>query len=345
MGVGSLTCRTGLCSSRSKCGSLADIVAYLHCTWAAVDDSDRAGHEVVSDDSTPDTVAQLDLGFGFPELATANNNGTAVGLDCVAAFFWFVPLNKRAIAKSDRTTASYSSDLIARSPERAVDKPHSAAVSALDFDHGWVGSMERHEFTVGNQQAERGGFLYDDGGVTIIGAYAEEIAVAHSSAGPDEVVADRVPEAERVEDVLPVSAPESEGNAVGHLPSEQLGFCAPPGVEMDVFDSADVIDLVHIDAAPEGLAVNVADQVAFVSCGVDSIVRVQKFDGEDSRVFAAHGNCPRVGVWHVVDFLFRVIDDDAFEGAVVVERDEWGTVFVAGVFGYEKSGAIVRGFW
>ena len=61
--------------------------------------------------------------------------------------------------------------------------------------------------------------LDDQRGVAIIGADAQEVAVADAGGGLDELVADVVAEAEGVEDVLPVAAAEDERLAVLLLPA------------------------------------------------------------------------------------------------------------------------------
>ncbi len=84
-----------------------------------------------------------------------------------------------------------------------------------------------------------------------------------------------VAEAEGVEDVLPIAPREEECLAVVHLPLEELGLHAPPGIEMDVLDAADVVDGVDPDAAAERLALDVADQMALVARGVDAVVGIE----------------------------------------------------------------------
>ncbi len=105
--------------------------------------------------------------------------------------------------------------------------------------------MERHEFAVGDQQAKRRAILHQHGGEAIVRANAQKIAVAHAGFGLGEFVAHLVAETERVDDILPVGAGKNERFAVGLLPGEQFAFEAKPGIEMDVFDAAHVVDAVH----------------------------------------------------------------------------------------------------
>lgn len=60
--------------AEASVGSLANVVADLDRTSAAVHNSDRAIHQVVRDYCATDTFAKLDLGLGFPELASAHEN-------------------------------------------------------------------------------------------------------------------------------------------------------------------------------------------------------------------------------------------------------------------------------
>ena len=61
---------------------------------------DYEGH-VVGDDGATDGFADLNLGFVFPEIAAAHQNGAAEGLDGVETFIFMIPLNKGAIAEAD----------------------------------------------------------------------------------------------------------------------------------------------------------------------------------------------------------------------------------------------------
>ena len=95
---------------------------------------------------------------------------------------------------------------------------------------------------------------------------------------------------------------------------------------MDVLDAADVVDCVDPDAHPQGLALDVADQVPLVGGGVDPLVGVEQLDVEHRRVLAAHGDGPGVGLGHVVLMLVRVVDDHALQCAVGVQGEEGGGV-------------------
>ena len=200
--------------------------------------------------------------------------------------------------------------------------------------------MEGDELAVRDEQPHRRAVLDDQRRVAIVGADAEEVAVAEAGSSLDELVADVVAEAEGVQDVLPVAAPEDERLAVLLLPLEQARTCAPPGVEVDVLDTPDVVNRVHEHAAPEGLAVHVPNQVPFVAGSVNAVVGVKQFDLEHGGVLSAHGDRPRVGARLLRRVLVRVVDHDAFERAVAVQRDEVRPVLLPAVLGYEEGCAV-----
>ena len=110
--------------------------------------------------------------------------------------------------------------------------------------------MERDELAIGDEQAEWCALVDDEGGLAVIGADSEKVAVALACSGLDESVADVIAETEGVVDVLPVGLAKDEGLAVLHLPLEQFGLNTPPGIEMDVFDASNVVDGVDKDSAP-----------------------------------------------------------------------------------------------
>ena len=80
---------------------------------------------------------------------------------------------------------------------------------------------------------------------------------------------------------------------------------------MDVLDPADVVDGVHADAAPQRLALDVADQVALVMRGVDAVVGIEHLDVEHGRVLAPHGDGPGIGLGLFVDVLLGIVEHDA----------------------------------
>ena len=116
------------------------------------------------------------------------------------------------------------------------------------------------------------------GCVAVVGAYAQEVAVAHAEPGLDEAVSDAVAKAKGIEHILPVSATEYEGLAVFHLPGEELWAHAPPWVEVDVFDAANVVDAIDVDAPTQRLTGYVAYQVTSVAGGIDAVIRIEQLD-------------------------------------------------------------------
>src|ERR1017187_10586192 len=97
--------------------------------------------------------------------------------------------------------------------------------------------------------------------VAIVRADAQEVAVTEAARSLDELVADVVAEAKRVQHVLPVAAAKDKGLPILLLPVEQTRFEAPPRIEMHVLYPPDVEDHIHVDAPPERLAMNIPDQV------------------------------------------------------------------------------------
>ena len=64
---------------------------------------------------------------------------------------------------------------------------------------------------------------------------------------------------------------------------------------MHVLDPSDVVDRVDQHAAPQRLAVDIADQVPLVAGGVDAVVGIEQLHVEHGRVLAAHGDRPGIG--------------------------------------------------
>src|SRR5437660_584970 len=102
------------------------------------------------------------------------------------------------------------------------------------------------------------------------------------------------------------------------LPLKEARVHAPPGIEMNVLNSADVENVIHKDAAAKRLALNIADEMALVMGGVDAIVRIKELHREHGWIFSAHGNSPGIGLGFISGILVGIINDHAFEGAVVV---------------------------
>ena len=180
--------------------------------------------------------------------------------------------------------------------------------------------------------------------MTAVGAYAKKVPVAHAVVAAAELVANSISVAERIDDVMPVGSLEDERLAVFKLPLEELGAHAPPWIEVNVFDSTNIVNPIDEDSAAQRLTVNVSDESAFVFRSVDSVVRIKELDVEDGRVLTAHLNCPRVRDWNVVDLLVRPVKNDALQDAIGVERDESARALVASAPGYEERRPVVRRF-
>ena len=323
---------------------LCGVVGHADVSLAVVGDLRLAAEDVAGDHGPLNVLAQLDLGLVLAEFAAAHEERAAGGFDGGSPLLLAVPLGEGAVAETDRPFARHTGDLAARSPERAVGEADASRVGLGHLDHGRIGALEGDELAVGDQEAVRGTLLDENGGCAGVGAQTQKVAVAFAGLGPDELVADVVAEAEGIEHVLPVAAAEDKGLAVLELPLEELGFRAPPGVEVDVFDPSDVVDGVDQDAAPQRLAVDVADQVPLVPRGVDAVEGIEQLHLQHGRVLAAHGDGPGIGLRDVVLILLRIVEDHALERAVGVQRDEGGSVLAAGALGDQKGGAVVGGF-
>ena len=154
------------------------------------------------------------------EFTSSNENGSALGVDGRALALPAAPLHECAVTEADGPSAGEFCNLIARPPERAVAEANAARVRGRDFNHRRVGSVKRDELAVCDEQSIGGAVLDNEGGITIIGADAEKIAIANARPGPDEFIADFISETEGVVHVLPVGAAEDECLAVFPLPSE-----------------------------------------------------------------------------------------------------------------------------
>ena len=256
-----------------------------------------------------------------------------------------VPVAKSAIGQSDRARAGDFGDLIARPPKGAIGKAHRAPVAGADHHHRWVRPVKGGEFPVGDQQAKGRALLDQHRRAAIIGPDPQEISVALAARRLDELVAGFVAETKRVQHIFPVAAPKDEGLAVGHLPliGRRVG-AAPPGIEMDVLQAANVVNVVHINSAPQRLAGNVAQQMPLAPADVYAVVWIEHFDLQHGGVFAAGRNGVRIGLRLLIGRLPRVVKHHAAERAVIVEPDKRRAALVSLVFRDQKGGAVIRRF-
>src|SRR5882724_6295585 len=141
-------------------------------------DPKLAFDDIVGNHRAQDIRSQFDLRLVLLKFATAHEDVSSDGLHGGAAFVVVIPVAKRAIGKTDRAPPGDFRDLIARPPERAIDKPHRASIVLLHIHHRGIRSMKCSEFTIADQQAERSGLLDGYGSETIVGSNAQEISVA-----------------------------------------------------------------------------------------------------------------------------------------------------------------------
>src|SRR5213078_3936396 len=132
-----------------------------------------------------------------------------------------------------------------------------ARIGRADTNHRWVRSMEGDKFTIRNEQTVGSGVFDCQRGETIVRPDAEEVSVTYASLGLNEFVTNVIAEAKCVEDVLPVAAAKDKRFPMLLLPLKQFGLHAPPRIEMDVFNPADVINIIHLNASAQWLAMNI----------------------------------------------------------------------------------------
>ena len=87
---------------------------------------------------------------------------------------------------------------------------------------------------------------------------------------------------------------------------------------------------------------HIPDQMPLVVPSIYAIVRVQQFDCQHRRILPTHGDRPGIGLRLLARVLLWVIDDDAFQRAVVVQRNESRPVLLPAALRDQKGGAVVR---
>src|ERR1039458_9626734 len=289
--------------------SITGIVVDIQGRLAVIGYAGFAGKDIIRYHSPPHLLTQLNLRLVGLKLAPADQDGAAIDLQRVAPFMVAVPLHEGAVAKPHRALARDFRNLVAGPPKGAVHKSQTPRVIGVHAHHRRVGAVEGDELAIRNEHPERSTVLHNQGGVTIIRANAEEIAIAQAASGLYELIANVIAKAKGVEDVLPVTSTEDKGLPMRLLPLEQARLYAPPGVEMHVLDTSDVEDHVHEDASPQWLAMHVPNQVALIVAGIDAIIGVEQFDGEHGGVLPAHRNRPGIGIRLLCGVLLGIIDN------------------------------------
>src|ERR1700733_8144077 len=114
-------------SVHNKLASRRRVQSDLDIFARAVLDLGRTGEHIPGDDCPAHPSPQRDVGLVLPEIAAANEYAAGGRLDR-RDLSLFAPLNKSAIAESDRSHTIDLCNLIARSPERAVGDAHNPSV-------------------------------------------------------------------------------------------------------------------------------------------------------------------------------------------------------------------------
>ena len=206
-----------------------------------VDDLRRAAKEIAGDDGAADSIGEGDVLFVLAELASADEDRTGAGLNG-GAIAVAAPLHESAVAETDGSVPGDFRNLIAGAPEGAVAEADHAMMRGTDFDHGGIGSVERSEFGIRDEQGILRALFDEDCAVAVVCSDSEKVAIAFSGIGGDEFVAQVVAVAEGIEDILPIGTTEDEGLAILHLPVVNRAVRIPPGIEVNVLDPADVVD-------------------------------------------------------------------------------------------------------
>ncbi len=118
-------------------------------------------------------------------------------MDCGAVSF-FSPLHERAVAEAHGPLAIDSSDLIARSPERAIAYADDSLIAGSDLDHGRITTVKRGELSVRNEKPVGRTLLYQDSAIAIVGSDPKEVAVTFPGVCFYEFVSDAVTKTEGV---------------------------------------------------------------------------------------------------------------------------------------------------
>src|SRR5260370_28497466 len=137
-----------------------------------------------------------------------------------------------------------------------------------------------------------------------------------------------VTQAKGVEHKLPIGSAKDEALSMRQLPFSDFAIPTPSGVEVNIFDSANVIDLVDQNTAAKRLPRKVPDIVPCRSRCVNSLVRIQQFHIEDRSICALHPDCPWIRNRLSVSNLLRISDGQPTNGTVGVQRNEERSFFV-----------------
>ena len=110
---------------------------------------------------------------------------------------------------------------------------------------------------------------------------------------------------------------------------------------MDIFDAANVVNVVYKNAAPKRLTLDITNQVTLVARSINPVIRVEQLHSEHRWILAAHGDRVRIRLRFFGWILVRIINDYTFKCAVVIQRNERASTFLSCTFSDEKCRAII----
>src|ERR1700737_2233167 len=153
-----------------------------------------------------------------------------------------------------------------------------------------------------------------------------------------------VSKTECVEHVLPVRTAEGKCLPILRLPIVGFTVRAPPRIEMNILDPANIVDRIDPDAAPQWLTRYIANVMALILARVDTEIWIQQLNILHGRIFSTHRNRPRIRRGYALRILLRVKDTKAIHRAVAVQREEWLPILLPPATRHKERGAILARF-
>ena len=176
--------------------------------------------------------------------------------------------------------ATHPDTTIDRSPKRTVGEADFAFDLGLNFHADRIGAAPTSdEFPVADQQTWWLRLLDHNSTLAGVGSQAHEVAISATMPGLGEFVSDAIAKAKGVEHVMPVGARQLEGDALGVDPFAErvIGIIVhPKGPEVNVFDVADVVTFIDVDAAPYGVAGHIANEVPSGTDQLDALIGIEE---------------------------------------------------------------------
>ena len=228
--------------------------------------SETAFGLIAREDRRSDRAAGLNVRAFHGEGASLDDGLASIGLDGRRPFSWLPNSTKGA-----RVAVIWPNGLCIQTQRSMGPQKEQFTRLTLPSTFGptstqteSVAAPPANKLPVGNQETGRLHCSTSTARRQRIGPQAEEVAVGAASLRLGELVSHAVSEAKGVQHVMPVGAGQLEGDALRVHPFAVrivriVSHAERP--EVDVLDMADVVALVHIDAALARVAGNIANQV------------------------------------------------------------------------------------